>query len=352
MLERNAVHIFTPPTHPAQSSARVDGGELGIERASWSPNSQDLIIFGKDGIRADIWNLRTSRLTALPLIKDCKKGFAFNPNKHVLGYLTRRNGKDSLALRSVEDWRFINQIDLETLDARQFIWAPDGVLIAIADCQIEHRVSILDTESGSITTFEGYQGQKGVISMAWCINGHLLAIGSGNDVIHILFTPDWAVLAELNHIKLTRCDNAEHYEEETPGKFAESKFPLKDFDASASGIDRIEWSPTGKYIASTSFCYPKSLFIWEVETFTLGYVFTFMTTVADFKWSPTNDNLAVAAGTDKLLNWRPSGFRVSHSQEAAIQIQLLVWRADGEALAAFDTIAGTCTMSFVLRDGE
>jgi WD40 repeat protein len=171
-------------------------------------------------------------------------------------------------------------------------------------------------------------------------------------VIHILFTPDWKLLTELNHITLTRCENADHYEEETPGKFVPSKFPVKFFDASVSGVNRIEWSRTGKFIASSTASHVRTIFLWDVETLTLIHVFTFLSTVTDYKWSPTDDNLAVAVGTDKLLNWKPTGFRVSHAQEAAIQIQLLVWRADGEALAAFDTISGTCTLSFVLGDDE
>jgi hypothetical protein len=81
-------------------------------------------------------------------------GFAFSPNKRVLGSLTCRDDKDSLALRSVDDWSLIHWIQLETLDARDLIWSPDGFLVAIADCQIEHRLVVVNSESGGVATFE------------------------------------------------------------------------------------------------------------------------------------------------------------------------------------------------------
>jgi WD40 repeat protein len=105
-----------------------------------------------------------------------------------------------------------------------------------------------------------------------------MAVGSGNDVIHILFTPGWKLLTELNHIRLTRLDNADHYEEETPGKFIPDKFPLKYmyFDAAVSGINRIKWAKSGKFIASSTASHVRSVFIWDVEYLTLIEIFTFL----------------------------------------------------------------------------
>ena len=350
MYERNAVHVFTPPTHPTQASARIDGGELGVEYVMWTPNSQALIVFGKQGIRADVWELRTSKLYGLLAVKDSRHGAAFSPNKRVFAYLTRKDEKDVLSLHSVDDWHIINQIPLDTLDARHLVWSPDGVSVAISDCEIEHRVVIVNTESGVATSYSGYQGQLGALKLCWCMNSHLLAVGSGNDTIHVLFMPDWKLLTELDHVRLTRIEKADHYEEESPGKFVSGKFPLTGFDPNLAGVSNIEWSRSGKYIASTVRCHARSLFIWDVESLTLIHAFTFLTPIADFKWSPTNDDLAVAIGTDKLLNWRPSGFRISHAQEAAIQIHMIEWRSDGECLAAFDNAAGTCTLAFTIEE--
>lgn len=350
MHERNAVHVFTPPTHPTQASARIDGGELGIEYVIWSPNSQHLVVFGKNGIRADIWELRTSRLTALPGVKHTKKGGGFSPNKKVFGYITRRDGGDVLSLHSVEDWRVLNVIELGTLDAREMQWSPDGVLVAVADCEIEHRVVVANSETGTISTYSAYEGQKGVTHMCWCVNSHLLAIGCGDDSIHILFAPDWKLLTSFSHIPITRGDNADHYEEESPGRFEKAGFPIKNFDTNVSGINRMSWSHAGRYIASTTKSYTRTLFIWDIEALCLLHVFTFLTPISEFKWSPTDENLAVAVGTDKLLNWKPDGFHVSHSQEAAVQIHMIDWRSDGECLAAFDNAAGTCTLAFLADD--
>jgi WD40 repeat protein len=353
MYERNAVHVFTPPTHPTQASARVDGGELGVDFAGWSPNSQDLIVFGRYGIRADVWELRTSKLTGIPLVKDSRKGFAFSPNKCVLAYLTRREGKDCLALHSVEDWCPLTAIDLATLDARELAWSPDGVFVAIADCEIEHRIVVVNSETGAASTFEGYTGEKGATKICWCINSHLLAVGSGNDAVQILFTPDWKLLTEFHHIRLSRAENAEHWEEETPGRMIRAeKVQPKGFDARVCGINRLEWSKSGRFIASATASHVKTLFIWDMETLMLRTVFSFLSPIADAKWSPTDDLLAIGIGTDKLITWRPSGFKVSQAQEAAIQIHLVVWRSDGECVACFDTVAGTATLAFVLKDEE
>lgn len=352
MYDRNAVHVFTPPTHPTQASARIDGGELGIENVMWSPNSQFLLVFGKNGVRVDVWDLKTCHLVGIPGIKDGRNGVGFSPNKRVFAYLTRRNGKDCLALHSTEDWQFTNLIELDTLDANDLKWSPDGVNVAIADCQIEHRVVVVNSETGQASTYEAYKGQKGVITLCWCMNSHLLAAGSGNDAMQILFTPEWRLLTELDHINLTRVSNADHYEEETPGRMIPAKFPIKNYDGSYSGINRIAWSRSGKFIASTTVTMKRTIFIWDLETLSLIHVFTFLTNVADFQWSPTDDNLAVCIGTDKLLNWKPTGFRISHAQEAAIQMHMIEWRSDGESLAAFDNAAGTCTLAYLLEDNE
>ena len=352
MYERNAVHVFTPPTHPTHASARIDGGELGVEYVMWSPNSQNLLVFGKNGIRCDIWELRTCRLTGIPCIKNSRNGVGFSPNKKVFAYLSRRNGKDVLMLHATDDWRCLNCIELNTLDANDMKWSPDGVNVAIADCQLEHRVVVVNSETGTSSYFEAYEGQKGVCSLCWCINSHLLAAGSGNDAIHILFTPDWKLLAEFDHINLSRIENADHYEEETPGRMKPAKFPMKYFDGSLSGIKRVEWSRSGRYIVSASKTMKRSVFIWDVETLSLIHAFTFLTPVTDFQWSPTDDNLAVVIGTDKLLTWKPTGFRISHSQEAAIQMHMVEWRPDGESLAAYDKAAGACTLAYVLEDDE
>lgn len=352
MYERNAVHVFTPPTHPTQASARIDGGELGVDHVMWAPNSQCLLVFGKHGIRVDVWDLRTCHLVGIPGIKDCHKGVGFSPNKRYFAYLTRKNGKDCLALHATDDWRCTQCIELDTLDAREMQWSPDGVNIAIIDCQLEHRVHVFNSETNQFATYEAYQSQKGAVSMCWCMNSHLLAIGSGNDAIHILYTPEWHLLTELDHINLTRIESADHYEEETPGKMIPARFPIKNYDGSFSGINQIRWSRSGRYIASMSATMKRTVFIWDIETLTLIHAFTFLTNVTDFQWSPSDDNLAVVIGTDKLLNWTPSGFRISHAQEAAIQMHLLKWRSDGESLAAFDSAAGTCTLAYILEDEE
>lgn len=130
------------------------------------------------------------------------------------------------------------------------------------------------------------------------------------------------------------------------------KIQPKGFDARVCGISRLEWSRSGHFIASATVSYTKTIFIWDMETLALRQVFTFLSPVADAKWSPTDDILTIAIGTDKLIVWTPAGFKVSHTQEAAIQIHLLVWRSDGECLGCFDTIAGTATLAFILRDEE
>ncbi|KAH0790523.1 WD repeat-containing protein WRAP73 [Histomonas meleagridis] len=353
MYERNTVHIFTP-SQSSQPYMRIDGGELGIENIMWSPNNRYLLVFGKDGVRIDVWELRKSmnQLICLLNVKDSRKGVSFSPDKNFFAYLTRIEGSDCISIFSSEDWRPIDTIKINTLDACEIQWSPNSQYIAISDCQIEHRAIIVNLETQNCSEFQAYKEGVGISCMRWCFNSCLLAIGSGNDSIYILYAPDWKLLAEFNHINITRKEIADHYIENTPGEMIKSDFPIEVRNYENSGITKIEWSNSGKYVASTSAAIPQTVFIWDIESLSLIHVFSFLTEVTDMKWSPTDDNLALGYGTDMMLNWKPNGFNVSHSQEAAIRIHFIEWKPDGELLIVFDCIAGTCTFAHVLHDNE
>ena len=352
MYDRNAVHVYTPNISTTQASARIESGEVGMEYVKWTPDSAWLLVFGKYGIRIDCWELRSSRLVGLPFFKNSHEGNDFSPNKRIFAYLTRRDNKDILSVHSTEDFRCILAIETGTLDANIVKFSPDSQYIAVSDCPIEHRVVIVNVETGDVFRYEAYKLGLGVTSFNWSPDSHLLGIGSGNNSVYLLYAPEWNLLTELGHSPLIRSEKAEYLEEETPGKMIPASFPVKYGDSRIAGVDKILWSKSGNFIACTCISNPRTVYIWDIKSLSLRNVFTFLTPIIGMAWNPVNDVIAVGFGTDKLLTWSPDGYKISHEQEAAVQIHMLMWRPDGDSLAAFDSAAGTCTLAFMVDEGD
>ena len=354
MIDRNSVHVFTFPTKSTTPSARIDGGEMGIERAEWSPNSQFVLLYGQCGTRIDVFELRTSEIYGLEIVKNSKTGCAFSPSGDMFAYLSRDSGHDVVKICDAISWEKFTIVPIDTVNATHIKWSPDGKHIAIADCVIDYNMVIISLESvesiQSVKQYKAYEEQLGITNFEWSPNSQILAIGSGDEVVRVILAPDFNLLTELTHFPLSRPEKAVYFQEMSPGRY-DKKDSLPDLiETNDSWISRLAFSPSGVYASTTCASAPNGIFIWDIKTLSLVAVYAQMSAVYDVQWSPVRDTLCACNNTDKLLLWTPSGHTVASAKEAATQISRISWRADGEGIVAYDQTAGTSAIGCSVQE--
>ena len=102
-------------------------------------------------MRATIWSLLVKSSSYIQYPKYHDKGHGFRPDGQYLALLERHDGKDTVGVYSCANWKLVKAFPVETTDAENLLWSPDGRYIAVWDHPMEvgFFVSLLGTFSNT-----------------------------------------------------------------------------------------------------------------------------------------------------------------------------------------------------------
>ena len=83
---------------------------------------------------------------------------------------------------SEDGWAPQQRTQLESVDAADISYSPDGSCIAVADSCLGYRVLLYGLDGGLLGKYSAYENALGVRSMKWGPDGQLLAVGSYDQV--------------------------------------------------------------------------------------------------------------------------------------------------------------------------
>ncbi|VDQ09865.1 unnamed protein product [Trichobilharzia regenti] len=162
-------------------TCKVDEGSAGLLSAAWAPDSRHFLTTTDFHLRITIWSVSEGSVSYLKLPKACASNLAFCPGGRYLALLERRDLKDHLSLFDCRpQWTLVWNIILDTDDAVNIVWSPDGRYILICDNCLYYRAAIYNLLGKHLCTYCAYKPDEaplGIKSVSWSPTGQLLALG-------------------------------------------------------------------------------------------------------------------------------------------------------------------------------
>ncbi len=184
---------------PDWAAKVVEGPLTGLTNAIWSPDSRHVITFSDYGLRVTIWSLLTKSSVYIQFPKHSDKGFAFRPDGRYLALLERHDAKDTVGIYNVENWSLSKSFSLETTDADNLIWSPDGRYLAVWDHPMEYRIFVYYPDGRLLGKYSAYDLGLGIKSVKWSPSGQFLAVGSYDQKIRLLNQYTWKSSIDISH---------------------------------------------------------------------------------------------------------------------------------------------------------
>ena len=106
----------------------------------WSADSRQVLTWAENNLRISVWSLITSQLTAY--ISNPKllppKGINFSENKKFVAICERKDARDIVGIYYAgNDWKMVNQIDIDTSDMQDVKWTNGDSAILVWDTPME-----------------------------------------------------------------------------------------------------------------------------------------------------------------------------------------------------------------------
>jgi len=304
------------------------GGEIPCETIMWSPDSVNCVLIGMCYSYALLWNTETGQIHTLdPPKSSC---IMFSPNSDYLSIVIRRDGKDFLVLHDTKTDE-VTDVQLNTLDSQKVSWSSDSTHICVLDSDDHDMLQIYDTRNQNLVESFLHEGNLGISSFAESENSKLIAVGGFDGIVRILVSPEWRVLAELIHSQYI-IKEAQIFMQSEDG-FEETESPIM-MNTESESISHISWSQTNNFLVTLISKYPSSLFLWNVENFSLDCIYVFEHPIVNIKWSSTDDICAINTESSKLFVWK------EHTMKECEGIMASDFTWCGKDLSIFDYRAG------------
>ncbi|KAI9217624.1 WD40-repeat-containing domain protein [Blastocladiella britannica] len=333
--------------------AKIDEGVAGIVRAMWDPlSARSLMTWSAFGLRISVWNLCDGSLTYIQQPKFADRGTAFRADHRYCAVLDRSGGKDSVCVYDCAEWVLVKRFNVETVDADNLAWSPDGRRIAVWDSLLDYKVLIYSPEGSLLYTYVAHEYGLGVRSAVWSPTSQFLAVGSYDQKLRLLnhysFTPlaEWehgasmtltpksiaAVFREPGCLGLPTGDEPEwptsamvsgatqpktRFEIVLPPapshRNIQLKFPFVKMEVNKSanevGISMIRWSVDGRYLALKNENTPTLLHIYSMKLVRLIAVLQFSESIKQAEWlkgEQSKHTLVACTGSSSLYFWDSS----------------------------------------------
>ncbi|KAJ3369061.1 WD repeat-containing protein wrap73 [Allomyces arbusculus] len=368
------------PVEPSDAPiAKIDEGITGCVRAIWDPLSgRSILSWSAFGLRISIWSLVDGSLTYIqqPKVVDAPAdggcvsdapaeripGCAFRKDFRYMAVLDRVDGRDFVNVYDCIDWELVKRFQIDTTDASNIAWSPEGRFIAVTDSVFEFKVLIYSPDGHLLhPPTRAADHNLGIRSLAWSPTGQFLAVGSYDQTVsllnHYTFNSlvDWSL--EPTTLVLSRKQRPTVYFESIDtaqlggsstdwpsaadlvrpvppaysvvappteaGKTTSVTLAAVKTDANTPitklGVSALCWSPDGRYLAVKCQNKPSTIFIYSAHTLRLLAVLRQAHSIKHMAWRHAEAHkhtLVFCTGADHLYLWHGPPDTAAADEEA------------------------------------
>ena len=334
--KRSCVSVFPLVDDPNAEVATLTETLAGVTYATWVKRStvnhaSTVLVVSDFGCRMVAWDVTVDHGCGVhdSIELACPKvasglGVASSPDGKLVGVLTRANCKDSVVLYDSMTFDEIGSLELRTAEAAGMQWSPDSKSIAVYEgpAHDPRVISIGVSRTGlAVRMDKAWKTGSGlgVRTVAWSPSGSVLAVGTYDQDVLLVNAVTWKGMdASLHHAAVV--DEKQYstqmevvvFEETEQGHYADvctpARLPMIE-EASVSavpslfpltGVDRVLFSSTGKFLATVSLDKPNVLWIWDASRFELDTVLVHRRPIRDVAWRPGTDTCYLVCGTKSV----------------------------------------------------
>eukprot|EP01035_Chromulina_nebulosa_P019663 gene19663-25580_t len=232
----------------------------------------------------------------------------------------------------MSDWPWVelSRCKCRTSDIVEIQWVNSGDYVIAIDSPLTYKLTVYTPSGEVISKLDAYENALGIRTLVQHpINkSQLIAVGSHDSNIRLLSNQSFTLCYTLNlshpkdmHTSLV--DDKEYFliQENGSGNFLTNtdnsvksylsfkRCSNKKLDNSSktkgSGVNWIEFSSTGRYIAGREESYPNCLWLWDLVNVKLHSILVFTDTVTHSIWSTTSDTLYCSIGSNQVIVYDP-----------------------------------------------
>jgi WD40 repeat protein len=271
-------------------------------------------------------------------------GVASSPDGSMVGVLVRSSCKDRVVVYDSGTFEEVGRLELGTSDAAGMLWSPDSTCLAVWD-GVTYGPRVVAVGVKSVQGVKGAKGVErtsfelsvlmdktwhagtsglGVRTASWSPSGSVLALGTYDSDVLLVNALTWkGMQTSLHHAAVV--DEKRYggtdievvvFEESEAGHYVDASMPARlptvqdRDDASASalpplmpttGVERVLFSSTGKFLATVCPDKPNVLWIWDASRFQLDTVLVHRRPIRDVAWRPGSDSCYLVCGTKSVF---------------------------------------------------
>eukprot|EP00195_Chlamydomonas_chlamydogama_P006395 CAMPEP_0202899000 /NCGR_PEP_ID=MMETSP1392-20130828/7362_1 /ASSEMBLY_ACC=CAM_ASM_000868 /TAXON_ID=225041 /ORGANISM="Chlamydomonas chlamydogama, Strain SAG 11-48b" /LENGTH=368 /DNA_ID=CAMNT_0049585083 /DNA_START=375 /DNA_END=1481 /DNA_ORIENTATION=- len=344
-------------------TCKIDEGPAGVQAVRWTPDASSILVVAGYQIRTTVWSLLERRCHYLSGPKLPDKGITFSPDGCYMAQLERYDCQDHVSVYDTRSWQQLHHFRIDTSDAADLLWSPDGGHLAALDGPLTYRASLYTAQGRLVSTLIPYTDALGIRKAAWNVSGELLAIGSYDQRVRVLNHVTWQPLLECEHAPtLSGPSGVVVYREVdesaagTPShmrspisKELKSKYIICDLPATLPnimpsmdkpspkiGVGQLCWSCDSQYLATINENMPNTVWVWDMRAMELGAVLMHQGHVKDMSWAPQGHSLTIVGGNSKVYMWSPSGASIVHIPLRNFQAHSIKWGPGGSSFVLQD----------------
>jgi len=318
----------------------IDAGGLGIEWATFSPDSRHIIYANEFHLMLSVISLIDKSVRTIEWPKNPAENLKFTPCGSLMIIGERKNTKhqDAISVVRLCDWKLDAHFETATQDFKSIQLDLTGGAIALSDPLPESRVTVYSITGQKYATVD-----SGVHSICrFSPTSQFLAI-ENTFKIDILNTITWSKIAACS----AEANPAEIVYEETTNGFSISRklFDTYIADEEAPNFTQTKFSATNRYISTVQ---GQCVLIFSVEYMQTVVGIYFKEKVKAIEWSPIDNRLSIGTNNGNLYLWTPGGTMLVKVPHHGISTKKLMWNQTGESCIIYSK--DKCSIAFF--DGE
>lgn len=180
-------------------TCKIDEGLAGLAHAAFSPDSRHILTTTDYNLRTTIWSLVKKSVYYIKFPKFAGKGCEFSVDGKYFAVLERKQFKDYIGIYHCQTWELIKHFLVESEDAVEIKWSPDGRCICVADSCLDYNILIYTPDGRKLLKYSAYDHTLGVRTFAFSPSAQFLHVGSYDEVGRIFSNLTWKCLGEYEH---------------------------------------------------------------------------------------------------------------------------------------------------------
>ena len=180
-------------------TCKIDEGSAGLDGVRWSPDGRHVLTWAAFQLRITIWSLVSQQTCYIKAPKFAVNGAEFSRDGRYFAVLERRDYRDHVSIYSCDAWKMVRYFPVDTNDAADLSWSPDGSALAVYDSLLDYKVLVYSAAGRCLGDYSAYDNALGIKRVLWSPSSQLLAVGSYDQAVRLLNNATWRVTSSLKH---------------------------------------------------------------------------------------------------------------------------------------------------------